>query len=368
MDLINAIWGADIKGRTQPKTGFAQHPQKAKSAGVVRMFIGDANLETAEKVGKERDCAAAMAGVTGLDAWAEGTRTFKTLALEHKLAAQRGGFFDAYFAMDLLDKDAASPKSNGERTGPSMVRPLLGPVLELEKCFSLGGELDEFAGMNVLRSAKALDRLPDGVNERRAELTKLHDAVTAFGAAALKVNATVRDALEPLMAAKVFDADERLIEAFANMTPPPDAPKVVSREERTDRLRRGWSHLFDTPWKQVSRYRAYLSGDAELATHQVVKGSEFPHVMVVMDDHDARGFLFSYDKLFGAKQLSEGDNDNIAAGQETTVDRTLRLLYVTCSRAEESLGLVLWASDRAAAVDAIRATGWFLPEEIIVLE
>lgn len=90
--------------------------------------------------------------------------------------------------------------------------------------------------------------------------------------------------------------------------------------------------------------------------------------MVVMDDHDARGFLFSYDKLFGAEQLSKGDNDNIAAGKETTIDRTLRLLYVTCSRAEESLALVLWASDRTAAVDAIKATGWFLPEEIFLLE
>ncbi|OJW91346.1 MAG: Fis family transcriptional regulator [Alicycliphilus sp. 69-12] len=368
VELINAIWDADINGRTQPKSGFAQYAQTTKSAGVVRMFIGDAKLETAEKIAKERTCAAAMAEATGLDAWADGTRTFKTLALEHKLAAKRGGFFDAYSAMDLLDEDAAAPKSNGERTGPSMVRPLLGPVLELARCFTATGDLNEFAAMNVLRAAKALDCLSCGVDERRAELTKLHDAVMAFGAATRRPDATVRDALEPLLAAQVFDTHERLIEAFADATPPPAPPQVVSREERADRLRRGWCHLFDTPWEQVGRYRAYLSGDAELATHQVVKGSEFPHVMVVMDDHDARGFLFSYDKLFGAEQLSKGDKDNIAAGKETTIGRTLRLLYVTCSRAEESLALVLWASDRTAAVDAIKATGWFLPEEIFLLE
>jgi DNA helicase-2/ATP-dependent DNA helicase PcrA len=368
VELINAIWEADIKGRTQPKTGFAQHAQTAKSAGVVRMFIGDAKLETAEKVEKERTCAAAMAQATGLKAWADDTRAFKTLALEHKLAAQRGRFFDVYFAMDLLDADAAAPKSNGERTGPSVVRPLLGPVLDLAKCFTSTGDLDEFAAMNVLRNAKALDRLPDDVDERRADLTKLHDAVVAFNEATRKPDATVRDALKPLLSAQVFEAHERLIEAFADLTPPPDAPKVVSREENADRLRRGWCHLFDTPWEQVGRYRAYLSGDAELATHQVVKGSEFPHVMVVMDDQDAKGFLFSYDKLFGAEQLSKGDSDNITAGKETTVDRTLRLLYVTCSRAEESLALVLWASNRTAAADAIKATGWFLPEEVSLLE
>ena len=112
----------------------------------------------------------------------------------------------------------------------------------------------------------------------------------------------------------------------------------------------------------------YLNGEAQLATHQVVKGSEFPHVMVVMDDHEARGFLFSYDKVFGAEPLSKGDNENIAAGKETTVDRTLRLLYVTCSRAEESLALVLWAGNRASAVEAIKATGWFQDAEIALLD
>lgn len=368
VDLINAIWDADIAGRTQPKSGFAQHPRKEKSAGTVRIFIGNAALTTADKVERESQCAAAMAKATGVDAWAEGTRKFKTLTLEHKLAAKRGGFFDAYFAMDLLDEDAAAPKSNGERTGPAMVRPLLGSILDLAGCFSSAGELDEFAAMDVLRAAKALACLPEDVEERRTQFAKLHEAVTAFGAVTRNPGATVREVLKPLLSAQVFDADDRLIAAFDDDSPPPAPPKVVSREERHDRLKRGWSHLFDTPWQQIARYRNYLNGEAELATHQVVKGSEFPHVMVVMDDHEARGSMFSYDKVFGAEPLSKGDNENIAEGKETTVDRTLRLLYVTCSRAEESLALVLWASNRAAAADAIKETGWFKSTEIALLD
>lgn len=368
VDLINAIWDADVAGRTQPKSGFAQHPRVEKSGGIVRMFIGDAALATADKVERESQCAAAMAKATGVDAWANGTRKFKTLALEHKLAAKRGSFFDAYFAMDLLDEDAAAPKANGERTGPAMVRPLLGSIQDLAGCFNSVGELDEFVAMDVLRSAKALADLPVGLEERRARLAELHDAVTAFGVLSRKAGASVREVLRPLLNARVFDADDRLTAAYADESPPPAPPKVVSKEERHDRLKRGWSHLFETPWPQIARYRNYLNGDAELATHQVVKGSEFPHVMVVMDDHEARGFLFSYDKVFGAEPLSKSDNENIAAGKETTVDRTLRLLYVTCSRAEESLALVLWAANRAAAAEAIKATGWFQPEEIVLLD
>jgi hypothetical protein len=32
-------------------------------------------------------------------------------------------------------------------------------------------------------------------------------------------------------------------------------------------------------------------------------------------------------------------------GGEANIDRTLRLLYVTCSRAEESLALVFWGQE-----------------------
>lgn len=368
VDLINAIWLTDIAGRTQPKSGFSQHPREEKSGGTVRIFIGDATLATADKVERERQCATVMATATASDAWADETRKFKTLALEHKLAAKRGSFFDAYFAMDLLDEDAAAPKSNGERAGPAMVRPLLGSILDLATCFDQAGNLDEFAAMDVLRAAKALAHLPDGVEERRIQLAKIHDAVTAFGAAIRNPSATVREVLNPLLSAKILDADDRLVAAYADDSPPPAPPKVASKEERDDRLKRGWFHLFQTPWSQIARYRAYLHGEAELATHQVVKGSEFPHVMVVMDDSEARGSWFAYDKVFGVEPLSEDDNKNILAGKETTVDRTLRLLYVTCSRAEESLALVLWASNRAAAADAIRATKWFQDAEIFLLD
>lgn len=368
VDLINAIWDADIVGRTQPKSGYAQHPREEKSAGTVRIFIGDAGLATIDKIEREHQCAVAMAEATGADAWTGGTPKFKTLALEHKLAAKRGGFFDAYVAMDLLDEDAAAPKSNGERTGPAMVRPLLGSILDLAACFNLTGELDEFAVMDVLRTAKALAHLPDDVEERRTHLANLHDAVTTFGTANRKPGATVREVLTPLLSSRLFDADDRLIAAFSDESPPPAPPKVLSKEEKHDRLKRGWNHLFDTPWPQIARYRDYLRGEAELATHQVVKGSEFPHVMVVMDDHEARGSRFCYDKVFGAEALSPGDNEHVAAGQETTVDRTLRLLYVTCSRAEESLALVLWARNRSAAAEAIKSLGWFQTTEIFLLD
>jgi DNA helicase-2/ATP-dependent DNA helicase PcrA len=86
--------------------------------------------------------------------------------------------------------------------------------------------------------------------------------------------------------------------------------------------------------------------------------------MVVVSDDEARGFMFAYDKLFGAKEKSKTDLDNEAAGKETTVDRTRRLFYVTCSRAEQSLAVVYYAAQPAQARDAMIRQAWFDAEEI----
>jgi DNA helicase-2/ATP-dependent DNA helicase PcrA len=72
------------------------------------------------------------------------------------------------------------------------------------------------------------------------------------------------------------------------------------------------------PFCQVEPLTEYLSGCAHFDTHQGVKGLEFDRVMVIMDDAEAKGFMFEYEDLFGGK----------ASGSKT-VDGTKRLFYVT---------------------------------------
>ena len=80
------------------------------------------------------------------------------------------------------------------------------------------------------------------------------------------------------------------------------------------------------------------------------------------------GFLTSYDKLFGGKNLSSADHFNVQEGKETTIDRSLRLLYVTCSRAYESLALMLWSTQPEAAMAYITdKSGRFAPEEVLAI-
>lgn len=366
VQLINKIWAAKLAGRTQPASGVEQHHRTEKTGGTVRLFIGRTSLSTPEKRQKEAWVASQMQQAAQSDAWAT-PAGYQSLALEHKLVAARGDFLNVYTAMTLIDPNAAAPSGRGENTGPSVARLVLQDLAQLVACVAADGSVNDFAATEVLRRAGCLDQLPADADQRIARTEEMHEALAAFGATCVKPDATVAEVVAPIIKAQVFKVDGRLQQQFADQTPPPAAP-IPRKETETDdaRRRRGWCALFKAPWAELERYRRYLAGNSELATHQVVKGSEFTHVMVVMDDDQSGGKQISYDKLFGATELGERDLDNVQAGKETTIDRSLRLLYVTCSRARETLALVLWAENPAEALKFARnKSDWFTAEEIV---
>jgi DNA helicase-2/ATP-dependent DNA helicase PcrA len=363
VSLINTIWEAELSGRTQSPTGVKQYERKEKTGGFVRLFVGDASLDPSEKVDREKQCASLMAGVTSDPAWDAGG--YQTLALEHRLVATRGKFLRVYEAMDLIDSNAAAPQGSGENKGPGAVSLLLDELAQLSRSVDSDGRVDESVATALLLGSGCLDLLPSDPIKREERVAEMVSAFAAFGAACSRPGATVGDALKPVVDAKLFDIDGRMLAAFNDKSPPPSVPAFLSKEPKEDRRRRGWCALFDAPWEEIERYRRYLSGESELATHQVVKGSEFANVMVVMDDHEAGGFMFSYDKLFGAKELSDNDQKNAKEGKETTIDRSLRLLYVTCSRAREGLALILWSEQPNAALANIRKSQWFEEGEVL---
>lgn len=364
VSLINNVWDAKLQGRAQHATGVKQHARTEKTGGVVRVFVGDGTLPPAQKVLHEKQCALKMTEPTASSVWSEGG--YQILALEHKLVATRGSFLDVYQAMELIDPDAAAPAGSGENKGPSATRFLLGDLAQLVGCATPDGGVDEYAATEVLQRARVLDSMPFDAEQRRARQKSVFGAIVACITAANRHDAKVADVLEPILGLGLFEVHPALVGEFADKSPAPPPP-IPRREQETKeaRRRRGWCALFSSPWAELGRYRRYLEGQSELATHQVVKGSEFDHVMVVMDDVQAGGFLISYDKVFGAKALSDTDRSNAETGKETTIDRSLRLLYVTCSRARDSLALVLWSVDPTEALASIRKSGWFSPEEIV---
>jgi len=111
----------------------------------------------------------------------------------------------------------------------------------------------------------------------------------------------------------------------------------------------------------------YVGEDEAFDTHQGVKGLEFKRVIVLLDDSEARGFMYSYDKLLGVEAPSATDLKNEREGKDTIIARTRRLLYVTCTRAEESLAVLVYTTNPTKVRDHVVAQGWFGSDESVIL-
>ena len=78
-------------------------------------------------------------------------------------------------------------------------------------------------------------------------------------------------------------------------------------------------------------------------------------------------FLFSYEKLFEVKPPTQNDIDKSGRGEETGIDRTRRLFYVTCTRAEKSLALVAYSKNPRLLRQNVINKGWFTDDEVAIL-
>ncbi|MFG8567674.1 ATP-dependent helicase, partial [Pseudomonas paraeruginosa] len=99
-------------------------------------------------------------------------------------------------------------------------------------------------------------------------------------------------------------------------------------------------------------------------TQQGIKGAEFDRVLVVLDDAESTHAQFSYEKYLGLTPPSRTDQERIEAGEETTMDRTRRLFYVSCTRALKDLAVVLFTAEPERAEAHIRQLGLFEDEAI----
>ncbi len=174
-------------------------------------------------------------------------------------------------------------------------------------------------------------------------------------------DATVRTVLQHATASGLLALDERFKEYepllgktsdLGNLSDPIKSvrgePDVIAR-------------FLDVPAREFLPYQSYLRDHSVYATHQGVKGAEFSRVMVLLEDDAAAGNLFSYNKLFGIQELSDRDRKNIAEGLESTIDRTRRLLYVACSRAEQALAVVVFSQDVSTVAEQLRDLNIFDP-------
>lgn len=358
IEVINSI-RHDVDGEEQV-------PRSDAEKGVVRVFIapqGGIDPFAIEAVVRQR-----MATVAGDPAW-QNSDAVKTLALEHLMSARRFGFVEFLEPLWGIENLRTS-LLQGTGVGLGF---FIKDVLPLVKALR---DNDRFGAMALIKaSSPLLDRgaLQGAGSAQLGKAKAACDGLLAMVTEQPEVNAqavldfvaqtglfAIPDTLAPFVPddAKVVTQDN------ARQVNQVDGPKNDGAEDTSSTELSAWSKALEAPLSQIERYDLYVRGQSQFGTHQGVKGLEFPRVLVVINDDEARGFLFAYDKFFGAKAKSKVDHENEATGRETSSDRTRRLFYVTCSRAEKSLAIVYYSPDPALAREALLQYEWFEHGEV----
>lgn len=348
--LINKIrGGADA---------HIQQPRDDAIEGWVRLFVFP--LETADKPATEKKVRAYMAEATGDAEWNE-RDACKILTLEHHMAAKRMGFEKLFEALAPVEQFRTAFLDGSF----APTRFFTHSVLPLVTAQQRG---DKFATAKILRENSPL-LSKDTLKGSQKPLDQLRDARSAIDSLMTlwgHGDPTCAAILENVVATNLFALPDSLRAALAAANvEPAKSPDDELADPISDNVAALLAFL-DCPFSMIKPYASYVAHQASFDTHQGVKGLEFDRVMVLMDDGDARGFLFGYDKLLGAKAPSASDLKNEQEGKDSSIDRTRRLFYVTCSRAKRSLALVAYSVDPAAMKTHVVDAGLFIGEEVLL--
>lgn len=325
--------------------GSEQQARDDAPEGYVHLFLAN-SYDVLDKIAKELDVRAKMSAITGDKQW---NSDVKVLTLEHRMAAVRLGFEDFYNLFYNLPKYQMS-FLQGEMTDMTFFSNLIFPLVSMLK------ENDGIGVLNLLKKeSPLLEAVPDrNYPEMLGKIRKVLDELRSSKLGEMKVS----EIIEFIQKTSLFDIPDYLLLA------------LKSKEEdidKEDAESLAWVRALQLPLEQFKAYDDYVHDRTPYATHQGVKGLEFPRVLVVIDDKEAKGKLFSYDKLFEVAPLSDTDVKNKENGKESSLDRTGRLFYVTCTRAKESLAILMYTSDPDKAKQTAIHNGWFEEREIDIL-
>lgn len=329
--------------------------------GSARMFVLPNTLNRTEALARVRAWNAATNNDEG---WTTPDNAVKILVIVHRMAANRLGFGGIYSALN--DKTSEAMKQGMQDGTGWPVRPFLSFALPLVAAVNAG---NEFAAMNLLREFSP--RLaPDALVGRRAAdvLRELHAAVLRLVAMLDEAGTTVGDIALHLRDAGLFGFDERyervlgFVGGIGDVAQEAETAGAAPTEGRSSDG--AMLKFFGCAAQELQPYERYVSEGSPYATQHGVKGAQFDRVIVVMDEEESDYRTYNYERVFASADARAADRARAQDGDENTWSRTLRLLYVCCTRARRGLVLTFFVADPAATLENVVASG-ILPRSAV---
>lgn len=353
IDLVN-----DIR---QSVDNQLQLPRTEKQSGIVRLFIADRNInkDKAEQLASQK-----MVQITGDSLWDPSVDRVKILILEHHMAAKRMGFLEFFEPLYEQEK-LKTGLLEGSLSSLGLFTRIILPLIQAHK------KGDRFAIAKIVKHFSPMISKKQLANST-TQLEQIQKASKAVEKLCVlwdkDCDPMIIEVLRNVSSTGLFTVPESLYPLAYNTMPSQTIENNGEMNgEKNDDLLAAWERALNTPFSQIYKYDIYLGEKSKFGTHQGVKGLQYPRVMVIVDDEESKGFMFSYDKLFGSKALSTTDLKNITEGKETGIDRTRRLFYVACSRAEETLAIIAYTDNPQGIQDNVIKYRWFKKEEIEIL-
>jgi len=304
------------------------------------------------------------------DGWVKPEDAVKILVIVHRIAAKRLGWAGIYSA---LNDQAPTSFKQGLLDGTCWpVRQLLGFVVPLVHAVDCG---NEFAAMNILRehcprlqpAGAAGGNVPTVLKEVRGATIALQGMIRDPAATLATVVAHLRDT-------QLLTIDPRMeralglgagVEDEAAFDPEAEADGGEEGAGSSPAADLSVAKLLQCPAAELLPYALYVAEGSPFATQHGVKGAQFDRVLVVMDEEESDYNLYDYEKVLSEKQASADDRKAFETGNDNTWSRTLRLLYVCCTRAKRGLALAFFVANPEATAAHIVASGIFPKASVI---
>ena len=323
-----------------------QNPRENAEEGLVHLFL-IRNDDEMNKFEKEASVVLSMKELTSDNKWSMENNNIKILTLEHMMAARRLGFEDFFGIMRHVDKYSQT-LLQGKVDDMDVFSKLSFPLIDSLK------NGDNLNALNLLKSYSPLliNLPPDKAYETLSKCREILDGLQKMDLGKV----TIKEFLKNIVEANLFNVPQLLIDALS--------VSLESLDEQSDEVLYAWVSAMNLPVIQILRFNNYINGNSMFGTHQGVKGLEFDRVLVIIDEKESNMFLFNYNKLFGVEPLSATDINNRKEGKETTIERTMRLFYVACTRARHSLAIAIYTDNPEVIRQTVIENGWFNPDEI----
>jgi DNA helicase-2/ATP-dependent DNA helicase PcrA len=337
-----------------------QEPKQEQLEGHVRIFI---TSEIENKPLIEESITKQMQDTTKDDLWVSGDSNVKVLILEHHMAARRMGFINLFSSLYECEP-MRTGLLDGTLPGLRFFTKIILPLVQASE------NKDKFAIAHIVKQYSEFFAEKPGKNhEKGITLKKINEGVNSLLSLWKEGKVpTLLEIINNVGATGLFPLPDVLAIIYARTNSPEIQSPDMDEEENIDSDKKStmiqaWDKALNCSFSEAHKFNEYTADNPRFGTHQGVKGLEFDRVMVIIDDREARGFSFSYNKLFTESTSKTSPNE----ADETSLDRTRRLFYVACSRARKSLAIVAYSNDPTSLRQSLLQKEWFKPNEIILL-